>query len=596
MVIYIIRGQKRGDDMTPEEEIENIRQNANIIEVISHYIPLVPKGKNYFGVCPFHEDHSPSMSVSEEKGIYKCFSCGAAGNVFTFVKEYENIGFIEAVKTVADICGLTFKGSIKQAPKNKSYQTEYEIMNLSLKYYQNNLNSESGKAAKLYLEERHLDSDAIKDFDIGLALDKEHSLHQILINKKYPIETLVNIGLINRNGEYLTDTFSNRIIFPIHDLEGNPVGFTGRIYTKSDQPKYLNSKESNIFKKGQILFNYHRAKKFIKIEKEVIIVEGNMDAIRLYSSGIKNVVALMGTSLTKEQVQIIKNMRAKVILMFDNDEAGETATFTNGNILSKYNINPFVIRLSGEKDPDEYIIKNGINAIINNIKDPLSFLDFKLKYLKKSKDLSKTEDLVKYIRELVSSIKDTNDELTKEITLKKLSKEYDIPLHLLESELQKVINTSPKTEQTPKKLAKIKISKYDIACENIIYFMMNDYLYIDKFQNKLGYFNIKKYRDIANEIIYYYESHQSISLSEFITYLETREDLYDEVMRIIRSINLHVLTEKDFDEFINVATIEQIKAEIKELKKQMEAELDSNKALELASKIIELKKGCVGNE
>ncbi len=580
-----------------ENEIENIRKNANIIEVISSYIPLTPKGKNYFGVCPFHEDHSPSMSVSEEKGIYKCFSCGAAGNVFTFVKDYENVSFLEAVKTVANICGLTFHGNIASSLPAKTNKIEYEIMELALKFYQNNLNTEIGKEAKRYLQERALGEEAQKDFDIGLALDKTHSLHQLLINKNYPVETLVNIGLLNRDGEHLSDIFHNRIIFPIHDLEGRPIGFTGRIYnSSSNQAKYLNSKESVIFKKGQILFNYHRAKSYIKKQKEVIIVEGNMDAIRLYSSGIKNVIALMGTSLTKEQVNIIKNMRAKVILMLDNDEAGETATFQNGDILSSNNITPFVVRLSGAKDPDEYIIKNGIDAIINNIKEPLSFLDFKLKYLKKSKDLSKTEDLVKYIKELISSIKDIKDELTKEITLKKISKEYDVPLNILEKEFEKAVIKAPPKEEAPKKLAKKRISKYDIACIHIIYFMINELSYIKKFKELLGYFYIKKYRDIANEIIYYGEMHESISLSEFITYIETKDYIYDDVMEIIKTVNLAELTEKDFLDFINVAIIEQKKLEIKELKKEANNELDLNKQTELAQKFVQLKKGCVGNE
>lgn len=352
--------------MNNEQELENIRKSANIVDIISSYIPLTQKGKNYFGVCPFHEDHSPSMSVSEEKQIYKCFSCGASGNVFTFVSEYENVKFIDAVKIVAEKCGLTFKGraSNKTVKQNK---TEYEIMDLSLKYYQNNLNTELGKEAKDYLNKRNLSSEAIKEFDIGLALDSTHPLYNLLTNKKYDIESLVNLGLVNRNGKYLNDVFTNRIIFPIHNLEGEPIGFTGRIYKPEDkeQAKYLNSRETSIFKKGQILFNYHRAKKEISRKKEVIIVEGNMDAIRMSSSGIKNCIALMGTSLTKEQVDIIKSLRAKIILMFDNDNAGEVATFTNGNILESSGLTPFVVRLSGEKDPDEYIIKNGVEAILD---------------------------------------------------------------------------------------------------------------------------------------------------------------------------------------------------------------------------------------
>lgn len=583
--------------MVTDTEIENIRKNANIIDIISSYIPLTQKGKNYFCVCPFHEDHSPSMSVSEEKQIYKCFSCGAAGNVFTFVKDYENVTFLEAVKIVAEKCGLRFNAKIKDNNKQKNNKTEYDIMNLALKFYQNNLNSLEGKKAKAYLKERFLDESVIKDFDLGLALDKNYSLNKLLLNKSYAVETLFNLGLINRNGEYINDVFNNRIIFPIHDLDGNPIGFTGRIYDKSDQAKYINSKESVIFKKGQILFNYHRAKNEIKRKKEIIIVEGNMDAIRMYSSGVKNVVALMGTSLTKEQVNIIKGLRAKVILMFDNDNAGEIATLKNGDILKSAGIDPFVVRLSGEKDPDEYIIKNGINAVIFNISRPLNFLDFKLKYYKKNKDLNKTDDLVKYIKEIINSIKDIDDELTKELTMKKMSEEYNISLDSLKNELAKVANPKEKIEDKPqKKLAKMMISKYDIAAQNIIYFMMNDGKYIERFKKDLGYFSLKKYRDLSNEIIYYYEKNKEINLASFITFASTNEIISDEVTEIIKIVNLQDLNMKDFEEFIKVCDQESKKQEIKELKQKIASELDESKKLELAKKLIEIKKGCVGNE
>ena len=423
--------------MVTDNEIEQIRKSANIIDIISSYIPLTQKGKNYFGVCPFHEDHSPSMSVSEEKQIYKCFSCGAAGNVFTFVSEYENVKFLEAVKIVADKCGIPFHGTItKERPKvNKE---EYEIMSLALKFYQNNLQSTEGKAAKEYLKKRALDETVIKEFDLGLALGGNVSLNKLLLSKKYSTDTLIKLGLVNEHDGYINDIFKYRIMFPIHDLDGNVVGFTGRIYENNDQAKYINSKESVIFKKGQILFNYHRAKSEIKRKKEVILVEGNMDAIRMYSSGIKNVLALMGTSLTKEQVSIIKSLRANIILMFDNDNAGEIATYQNGTILEEAGLNPQIVRISGPKDPDEYIIKNGAHALMENIRSPISFLDFKLKYFKKDKDLSKVDDLANYIKEIIKDLKNLPDELTRELTLKRISEDYDVSLDLLHSELAKL--------------------------------------------------------------------------------------------------------------------------------------------------------------
>ena len=580
--------------MVTDNEIEQIRKSANIIDIISSYIPLTQKGKNYFGVCPFHEDHSPSMSVSEEKQIYKCFSCGAAGNVFTFVSEYENVKFLEAVKIVADKCGIPFHGTItKERPKvNKE---EYEIMSLALKFYQNNLQSTEGKAAKEYLKKRALDETVIKEFDLGLALGGNVSLNKLLLSKKYSTDTLIKLGLVNEHDGYINDIFKYRIMFPIHDLDGNVVGFTGRIYENNDQAKYINSKESVIFKKGQILFNYHRAKSEIKRKKEVILVEGNMDAIRMYSSGIKNVLALMGTSLTKEQVSIIKSLRANIILMFDNDNAGEIATYQNGTILEEAGLNPQIVRISGPKDPDEYIIKNGAHALMENIRSPISFLDFKLKYFKKDKDLSKVDDLASYIKEIIKDLKNLPDELTRELTLKRISEDYDVSLDLLHSELAK-LNVKKANESPPKKLAKMKFSKYDKACQNILYFMMNDGKFVEKFKKELGYFDEKKYRSLANEIIYFYETNKNIELSSFISFISTKDYIVDDAMEIIKGNKAIDLEMDAFEEFINVAKNEMVKLEIKDLKNKIANSMDVSEELELAQKLLNLKKGCVGNE
>lgn len=580
--------------MVTDNEIEQIRKSANIIDIISSYIPLTQKGKNYFGVCPFHEDHSPSMSVSEEKQIYKCFSCGAAGNVFTFVSEYENVKFLEAVKIVADKCGIPFHGTItKERPKvNKE---EYEIMSLALKFYQNNLQSTEGKIAKEYLKKRALDETVIKEFDLGLALGGNVSLNKLLLSKKYSTDTLIKLGLVNEHDGYINDIFKYRIMFPIHDLDGNVVGFTGRIYENNDQAKYINSKESVIFKKGQILFNYHRAKSEIKRKKEVILVEGNMDAIRMYSSGIKNVLALMGTSLTKEQVSIIKSLRANIILMFDNDNAGEIATYQNGTILEEAGLNPQIVRISGPKDPDEYIIKNGAHALMENIRSPISFLDFKLKYFKKDKDLSKVDDLANYIKEIIKDLKNLPDELTRELTLKRISEDYDVSLDLLHSELAK-LNVKKANESPPKKLAKMKFSKYDKACQNILYFMMNDGKFVEKFKKELGYFDEKKYRSLANEIIYFYETNKNIELSSFISFISTKDYIVDDAMEIIKGNKAIDLEMNAFEEFINVAKNEMVKLEIKDLKNKIANSMDVSEELELAQKLLNLKKGCVGNE
>lgn len=572
-----------------EAEINRIRENADIVEIVSSYIPLTPQGKNFFGVCPFHEDHSPSMSVSREKGIFKCFSCGATGNVFKFVSDFENISFAQAVSKIAEKIGMPLKG-VFEVQKETPHKEEYKTMELASLFFQNNLQTARGVEATEYLKKRGLDEKTIADFQIGLALDK-NSLGTFLKQKKYENQYLVNLGLQNQNRLNFYDIFVNRIMFPIHNINGEIVGFTGRVYLpNSPTPKYLNSKETIIFKKGNTLFNYHRAKDAVRLEKKLIIVEGNMDAIRMHANGLKNTIALMGTSLTSNQIKAIKKLRVPVILMFDNDDAGEIATFQNGNLLEKEKVEISIVRLSGEKDPDDYILKNGIEAIKDNIKNAISFLEFKLAYYKKNKNLQDSEELANYIKEVLNGMKESEDAILKEITLQKLSNDYNISLEILKNELEKL---QKETLELPIKEKNIeppkKKTKYQDGVTHILYFMMNDPLYIKMYKSKLGFLDDPTYRGIANEIMAYYEFHKTINLADFLTHSENSK-LKQEINELIHSIKDENMDETIMEEYLK--SVKKIHKEqmIQKLKKNLKEELDSNKKLEIAKRIQELKK------
>ena len=404
---------------------------------------------------------------------------------------------------------------------------------------------------------------------------------------------LESIGLINSNGH---DTFQNRIMFPIHNLDGNVVGFTARCYLENATPKYINTKETYIFKKGNILYNYHRAKEYIRLKKEAILVEGNMDAIRMYSSGIKNTVALMGTSLTKEQIEALKKLRSKIILLLDNDSAGETATYAIGNILEENNIEINVVRLNGAKDPDEYILKFGRSAIEENINNPISFIDFKLNYLKKNKNLESSIDLVDYIKLVIDNLKKNNDEILKEVTLQKLSNEYNISYAILKEQLgENNLQTSKKVLEEPTIKNEKNKNSYQKTAEEILYFMMNDETYIKMYQTRLGMFPEKRERSIANEILYYYESNKTINLADFITYIESI-NLKNEIMDIIKSVKIKEVSETIMEELIRNLKKKIKDNEIKKLKNELQKEFDINKKIELAEKIAEIKKGSVEDE
>lgn len=574
------------------DEINAIRAKADIISIVGSYIPLTQRGKNYFCVCPFHDDHSPSMSLSTDKQIYKCFSCGATGNVFSFVAEYENVSFIEAVSIVANKCGMELSQTTFNSNVSQVFKEEHEIMELSQKFFLNNLRTDAGKEATKYLNDRGINDDTIKEFGIGLSLDSNDSLLTLLNKKNYDTNKLVEIGLVNNVNGKIYDMFSRRITFPLWDKDGNIVGFSARIYRgEKDVSKYMNSRETKIFKKGETLYNYHNAKDAAKREKKIIVVEGFMDAIRVSLSGIKNVVALQGTAMTSDQINLLKKLRVKVILCLDNDNAGLMATVANGDELVKNGVETYVIRLSGEKDPDEYIIANGSEAFLENVNNPLTFFEFKMNYFKQNKNLENVEDLTEYINDVLKSLASNDDPILREVTLNKLAKEYDLSLDVLKKKLE--ANTTIEVKKEEKQEVKqevIKKDKYMKGSEKILYFMMNGEEYVSEYQKKLGYFSEPSYREIANEIIYFCEANGTITVADFITYVTDKSEIKDKVMEIVNdSINDEVTIEA-MDEYILAVSKVMTQNEIKRLKLLMKNELDVDKKMKIAMQIVELKK------
>ncbi len=577
-----------------EEKINEIRNSADIVSVISDYVTLTRQGKNYFGRCPFHDDHKPSMSVSKERQLFKCFVCGKGGNVFNFIQNYENVTFMEAVKKVADRVGIYLDINPGKT-ENTKFQEEYEIMDFTTKILQNNLNSKEGIKAKEYLAKRNIDENIIKEFRIGYAINDNTYLYNVLTKKNYSLNKLDDLGLINKDGLKGYDKFINRIMIPITNLENKVVGFTGRIFNGEDTAKYINTKETIIYKKGNILFNYYNAKNYIRENKCAILVEGNMDAIRMYSSGIKNVLALMGTAITKEQVEILKKLRVPIVLMLDNDDAGNLATLNVGSLLVANNVPCQVIRLSGSKDPDEYIVNFGVDALKEVLTKPLSFLDFRLQELKNNKNLENTEELIKYVKEVIKLLAN-EDNLTKEITLKKISDDYNLDYELLKQEIT-FNKEEPAKEVVVPKVVENKDNKYQICVYNILYYMMCDSKYLTIFNKKLGYLKNKEERDLVTEIEYFINKYGKINMADFLTYLENYDNLKDLVNNITKVVSLEILDEKTFLEYINALdrllnreNIKNIKNKIKRTSSVDEQLENINKQILLQKKMLEVKK------
>lgn len=572
----------------PYDQIINIQRKVNIVDVISGYLPIEQRGKNYFAICPFHDDHNPSMSISPEKQIYTCFVCGASGNVFNFVMNYEKISFVEAVAKVASIAGinLSIKAPHKSRNKDDTYSKFYGMYELANKYYQNNIKTLYGKTAISYLKKRNIDESVIKEFEIGLSLN-DNNVTKLLKNKGFNEDDLIDIGICGKKDDFVYDVFRNRIMFPIHDSDNKVVGFSGRIYNGESESKYVNSKESVIFKKGKILYNYSRALNEAREKKQIIIVEGFMDVIRLYTIGIKNVVATMGTAITKEHADLIRRLSKNVILCFDGDSAGQKATISALQMLENIGLEPKIIRLEDGLDPDDYIIKKGKEKFQNHLINAMSSLQFKLYVNKEHTDFNDYKQISNYINSVAKELEKIDDKVVYELTIKKLSKETGVDIDTINSLLKNIPKKKPELITKP---LKVKKSKYEMAEEYLIYYMLRSKEAILQYQNDVAYLTNKNLAMIAIKILDFYEKKGYINVTDFTLFLEDNVVLINEVLKIDSfdlpdEVDANVI--KDY-----VKTIDEgiLNSEIKKIKEQISAESDVAKKVILLEKLATLKK------
>ena len=564
------------------EVVNEIRNKTDIVDVISKYVNLTKKGKNYFGICPFHDDHSPSMSVSPDKQIYTCFSCGASGNVFTFVADYEKISFHEAVRLLGEKVGIEVGKSITSDAKKDDY---FDIYNIANKFYQNSLFTNLGKNAIEYLEKRNIDKETIKKFGIGLSIQKV-SLTDYLVNKKYSIDKLIDCGITNDNGR---DIFINRIMFPIYDLNGNPVAFSGRIYNTRDTAKYVNTKETDKFKKGKILYNYHIAKEQLKKNDSIIIMEGQMDVIRASTIGINNCIATMGTALTKDHKNIIRNMANTIILCFDGDSAGEKATISAIELLEDTDANIKIVRLPDNMDPDEYILKNGKDSFLAQIKSANSLIDYKMELLKKSKDFSNIKDVSSYINSALKELVNEKDDIIIELNLKKISDNFNIEYKTIKDKYNKLIKNKKIIIKEIK--PKNNYNKYDMAENYLIYYMLKDTKVLNMVENRVGYFPNKNIRELSNEIIYYFHKYGIINVADFISYISDREEIRKTLQDIIAMNIKEDFQEKEIEDYIFVVNEYHKEERINNLNKKLKEEKDPLKQAEISMEIMKIRGG-----
>ena len=568
------------------ELANEIRSKCDIVDIIGERIPLVARGKNFFGVCPFHDDSNPSMCVSREKQIYTCFSCHATGNVFTFLMNYEHMDFRETLRYLGEKVGVDVS-SIHIAKKNTKFDPFYDAYSFSLKYFQNNLLSKAGVNARNYLAKRNIDDSVIKEFEIGLSLDTSDDLTKLLTSKKYDLASLNQIGLSSD----ARDVYIDRIMFPLYDLTGRVVGFSGRIYKDNGLNKYLNTKETPIFKKGQLLYHYHIAKEECRLKKSVIVMEGFMDVIRASTIGVRNTVALMGTALTHEQLQLLKRLSNNIILCLDGDDPGVHATLSIGDMLLEEGLEPKVLVLPNPDDPDSFILNQGKDKFLGLLDSAVTFNDFKLRKLKESVDFRSDEETAKYINQVLVEAAKVQDPIRVEIMLKKLAKEFDLSYNTLEMRFREIEKPKPKTPKVVVTYQKKKKTKYEKAMEQILYFMLNNDWVISQFEKERFIFPNEESRLLASEIVYYYTTYGNINIPDFYTYVQDKEEVVNFLNDILASNYIESTTKDDLFEYFGVIREYSRTQEIKRLTKSLQKEVDPIEQAKIAEKIRKLRIG-----
>ncbi len=405
------------------EVIDRVRDAANIVDVISQYLDLRKRGQNFVGICPFHNDTHPSLYVSPVKEIYKCFACGAGGNVFTFLTEYDKINFVDAVKQLGDKYGIEVK--LSGDAEDKDYYTNlYDIHEFSVNLFQKNLFSEDGKKVMDYLEKRGLKSSTIKKFKIGLATAGWEDLLNKVKSQKYSKDVLEKSGLFTKSEKGIFDRFRNRIMFPIFNQAGKVIAFGGRTLDKDEPAKYLNSPETPLYHKSDVLYGLHLSRQSIREKGAVFLVEGYMDFIQLYQAGIENVVAASGTAFTERHVQQIKKFTNLVYLTYDGDRAGTDAAIRAGYLLYQGGVEPLVVQVPGGIDPDDWVRNSGAEAVQKGAESAKSLIDFQIssKNIKNHSSAERSQ----FVSDILFAIAGISDSIIRNSILKNISQRLQI--------------------------------------------------------------------------------------------------------------------------------------------------------------------------
>ncbi len=563
-----------------DELIDEIKNNNDIVDVISQYVHLKRSGRNYFGLCPFHNEKSPSFAVSPDKQIFHCFGCGVGGNVIHFISKIEGINFRESVELLAERANIVLP-KLENVGDNKTQELKekiYQINKETAYFYHENLYKPTAKMAQEYVKKRKLNNSTLKEFLIGYSCNF-NELYNFLKSKGFSDEAILASDLVNKNerGQYI-DRFRHRLMFPIQDVRGRIIAFGGRVLDDS-KPKYINSPENLVYSKGRHLFGLYNAKKHDT--KKILIVEGYMDVISLHQRGITNVVASLGTAMTEAQGRLLRRSSEQIVLGYDADGAGQEAIIRGLEILRNLGCDVRVLQISGAKDPDEYVTKYGPERLVKCIDDAISLVEFKVRVLKKDLNIENTGDKIKFLNEIAKILAKVENSMEQEIYIEKISKDYDISKDALYSEIKKILypkNANSKVLEKrniqyniPKK-EDTKISESRLKRENTIIAMllMSNVNVYSKIKNKIKPedFKLEKNKKILEKV--YGEYEKGITEIYDVLNLFEEEDIINHITEIMAKDYGITDIDKGIDDILSTYERENLKDKRDEILRALE--------------------------
>ncbi|WP_398574378.1 DNA primase [Staphylococcus equorum] len=547
-----------------QSTINEIKDKTDILDLVSEYVKLEKRGRNYIGLCPFHDEKTPSFTVSEDKQICHCFGCKKGGNVFQFTQEIKDISFTEAVKELGERVNIEVETDQSASGQDDTHQVAsedlqmIEMHELIQEYYHYALKKTvEGEAALTYLKERGFTDALIDARKIGYAPKNSHFCHDFLQKKGYDIQLAYEAGLLSRNEENFSyyDRFRDRVMFPLMNAQGRTVGYSGRTYT-NQEPKYLNSPETPIFQKRRLLYNVDKARKSIRKNDEIILLEGFMDVIKVDQAGIKQVVASMGTQISQEHIAFIKKLTSNVTLMFDGDFAGSEATLKSGQALLEQGFNVFVVQLPKDMDPDEYIGKHGADAFNYYVEhEKKSYILYKVHI---HQDEIDNNDLSyeRYLKEITNDISLMKSSILRKKILQEVSELFKVSLDSLNNEVgHQQDYYQPQSYQLPTVPQFNNLNKNEKAERALLKHFMNDK---DTFLNyhkllQVEDFTNEYFKRIFNVLHQFYSEHDTFNISDVLQYIDSNE-----IKEAFISLDNYMINEEPFeyeiDDYVNTLT------------------------------------------